>query len=185
PFDAQRLNTIFAELEEKGKGQLREDGITEDAMQFHRSADMKFRLQIHRVEVPVPSGTLTAQDAETLLQTFADKYEALYGKGSAFKEAGVEIGVLRVTAVGKIPRPRLAYQVQETADAVVGSRDVYWREMQRFVATPIYTGATLAAPSRVEGPVVIEMPETTIILRPGSNGQLDEYGNFVIKLGET
>ena len=59
PFDAQRINAIFADLEAKGRAQLREDGITDEAMQFHRSADMKFRLQIHRVEVPVPSGTLT------------------------------------------------------------------------------------------------------------------------------
>lgn len=182
PFDAQRISTIFAELEDKGKAQLREDGITEDAIQFHRSADMKFRLQIHRVEVPVPPGPLTAHDAETLLQTFADKYETLYGKGSAFKEAGVEIGVLRVTAVGKIPRPRLAYQVQKAADAEVGSRDVYWREMRRFVNTPIYTGATLAAHSKVAGPAIIEMPETTIVLRPGSHGELDEYGNFIITI---
>src|SRR5262249_13543625 len=136
------------------------------AMQFHRLADMKFRLQIHRVEVPVPSGTLVAHDAETLLQTFADKYEALYGKGSAFKEAGGGVGVLRTAACGKNPRPRLALQMQNAADAIVGSRDVYWREMRRFVATPIYTGITLAARMKVEGPAVIEMPETTIVLRP-------------------
>ena len=182
PFDAQRISTIFAALEERGKAQLRADGILDDAMQFHRSADMKFRLQIHRVEVPVPTGALTSHDAEALLQTFADKYETLYGKGSAFKEAGVEIGVLRVTAVGKIPRPRLAYQVPKSAEAEVGSRDVYWREMQKFVTTPIYTGATLAAQTTVEGPAVIEMPETTIVLRPNSHGQLDEYGNFIIRI---
>ena len=185
PFNAQRINEIFIELEEKGKAQLREDGIADDAIRFHRSADMKFRLQIHRVEVPVPPGLLKAHDTETLLQTFADKYEMLYGKGSAFKEAGVEIGVLRVTAVGTIPRPRLAYQVQKNTDAVVGSREVYWREQRKFAATPIYTGATLAAHMTVDGPAVIEMPETTIILHPGSNGRLDEYGNFTITISAT
>jgi N-methylhydantoinase A/oxoprolinase/acetone carboxylase beta subunit len=34
----------------------------------------------------------------------------------------------------------------------------------------------------LEGPAVIEMPETTIVLRPGSAGRLDEYGNFVIEI---
>ncbi|MCL6650143.1 MAG: hypothetical protein K6U89_17670, partial [Chloroflexi bacterium] len=62
PFDHQRLNDIFAELEAKGRAQLREDGIAEDAMRVYRSADMKFRMQIHRVEVPVPGGLLTAQE---------------------------------------------------------------------------------------------------------------------------
>jgi N-methylhydantoinase A len=116
------------------------------------------------------------------MQTFADKYESLYGKGSAFKEAGVEIGVLRVAAVGTIPRPSLAYQAHQTADTVVSSREVYWRELKRFVSTPIYDGAKLAARLNIEGPAIIEMPETTIVLHPESTGQLDEYGNFVIEI---
>ncbi|MEW6296562.1 MAG: hydantoinase/oxoprolinase family protein [Thermodesulfobacteriota bacterium] len=182
PFDHQRLNDIFAELEAKGRAQLREDGIAEDAMRVYRSADMKFRLQIHRVEVPVPGGLLTAQETERLMQTFADKYESLYGKGSAFKEAGMEIGVLRVVAAGVIPRPTLSRQARRTGEALTSRRDVYWREARRFVATPVYDGTKLAAEVRVAGPAVIELPETTIVLRPESAGQLDEYGNFVISI---
>jgi N-methylhydantoinase A len=182
PFDSQRMNAIFTDLEAKGRAQLKEDGIAEDAIGFHRSVDMKFRLQIHRVEVPVPGGTLQTQDTDQLMQAFADKYEALYGKGSAFKEAGMEIGVFRVTAVGIIPRPRLSYQAQQATDLVVNSREVYWRELKRFAVTPVYNGAKLAVGFTLEGPAIIEMPETTIVLHPGSSGQLDEYGNFVISI---
>lgn len=182
PFDHRRINAIFAELEARGRAQLQEDGIAEPDMRFRRSADMKFRLQIHRVEVPVPAGTLSAQDAEQLMQAFADKYESLYGKGSAFKDAGMEIGVLRLVAVGIMTRPALSRQVQRTAEALTGEREVYWREMQRFVSTPIYDGRNLAARFHIEGPAIIEMPETTIVLRPGSAGQLDDYGNFVITI---
>ncbi len=182
PFDHQRLNDIFAELEAKGRAQLREDGIAADAMRVYRSADMKFRLQIHRVEVSVPEGPLSARETEQLMRTFADKYESLYGKGSAFKEAGMEIGVLRVVAAGVIPRPTLSRQARRAGEALTSRRDVYWREARRFVATPVYDGTKLAAEVRVAGPAVIELPETTIVLRPESAGQLDEYGNFVISI---
>jgi N-methylhydantoinase A len=182
PFDPLRLNAIFTELEEKGRAQLRDDGIADAAMHFLRSADMKFRLQIHRVEVPVPSGTLSSHDTEHVRQAFANKYEALYGQGSAFTEAGMEIGVLRVSAVGTITRPSLSRQTQQAGDALVGHREVYWREMTQFATTPLYNGAALAVRVMVEGPAIIEMPETTIVLRPDSVGQLDEYGNFVITL---
>jgi N-methylhydantoinase A len=184
PFDPQRMNAIFADLEARGKVQLKEDGIAEDAVRFHRSVDMKFRLQIHRVEVSVPGETLYANETEQLMHAFADKYEALYGKGSAFREAGMEIGVFRVTAVGVIPRPRLSYQSQKAADMAVISRDVYWRELKRFAVTPVYDGTKLAIGFNLEGPAIIEMPETTIVLHPQSAGQLDEYGNFVITIGE-
>jgi N-methylhydantoinase A len=54
--------------------------------------------------------------------------------------------------------------------------------MKRFASTPIYNGTKLAARLNIAGPAIIEMPETTIVLRPGSVGQLDEYGNFVITI---
>ncbi|MBI3801351.1 MAG: hydantoinase/oxoprolinase family protein, partial [Deltaproteobacteria bacterium] len=182
PFDPERLNAIFADLETQGRAQLREDGIAEASLRFRRTADMKFRLQIHRVEVPVPLGSLTAQDTERLRQTFAEQYESLYGQGSAFRDAGMEIGVLRVVAIGTIPRPSLSRQAPRTTEAQPAYREVYWRELKRFTSTPIYNGAKLAALRDIEGPAVIEMPETTIVLRPGSAGRLDEYGNFVIEI---
>jgi N-methylhydantoinase A len=182
PFDPERLNTIFAELEVRGRTQLREDGIADTDMRFHRTADMKFRLQIHRVEVPVPGGSLTPQDTERLMQAFVDKYEALYGKGSAFKDAGMEIGVLRVAAVGTITRPHLSRQAHQAGEALAGRRDVYWRELKQFVSTPIYDGAKLAAGLNLVGPAVVEMPETTIVLRPDGAGRLDGYGNFIITI---
>src|SRR5262245_14068832 len=118
------------------------------------------------------------------MQTFAERYEALYGKGSAFKDAGMEIGVLRVAAVGTITRPSLSRQAHQMGEALAGHRAVYWREMKRLASTPIYNGAKLAARLNITGPVIIELPETTIVLHPGSAGQLDEYGNFVITIEE-
>ena len=182
PFDHQRMNAILAELEQHGRAQLQADGIEPNNMRFQRFADMKFRLQIHRVEVPLPEGVLTAQDSQSLMHTFAEQYESLYGKGSAFHDAGTEIGVIRVVAVGALARPRLSHQVHQTGQAHSGERDVYWREEQCFVSTPIYHGVGLAVAQQVSGPAIIEMPETTIVLRPGSSGQLDAYGNFVISI---
>jgi N-methylhydantoinase A len=124
---------------------------------------------------------LTHGDTDRLMRAFADKYESLYGKGSAFQDAGMEIGVFRVSAIGTITRPTLARHTQ-SGDAAAGQREVYWRELKRFMSTPIYSGPTLAAHQNIEGPAIIELPETTIVLHPGSVGQLDEYGNFVITL---
>ena len=191
PFDHERMNAILAELEEQGRRQLQADGIESHNMRFQRFADMKFRLQIHRVEVPVADGVLTVQGMDALMQTFAEKYEAAYGKGSAFKDAGMEIGVLRVVAVGVLNRPSLSHQVHKVHSAhpvhragvaQTTEREVYWREEKRFVSTPVYVGGGLVADQQIRGPAIIEMPETTIVLRPDSSGQLDEYGNFVMKI---
>jgi N-methylhydantoinase A len=96
----------------------------------------------------------------------------------------MEIGVFRVAAVGTVTRPRLSRRSRATTDMAAGSREVYWRELKRFAVTPVYEGAKLAAGLKIEGPAIIELPETTIVLHPDSAGRLDEYGNFVVTLSE-
>jgi N-methylhydantoinase A len=37
--------------------------------------------------------------------------------------------------------------------------------------------------TRVDGPAVIELPDTTIVVRPAQRAAIDEYGNAVVSLG--
>jgi N-methylhydantoinase A len=184
PYDAVAINHIFAELEAAGRAQLRKEGIPEADILFRRHADMQFRMQIHRVEMPLPQEFDVAA-AHALPSCFADTYERLYGRGSSYKEAGTQIGALRSTAIGRIRRPSLGrYQAAAPGDARPGYRDVYWRSLGKFVRTPTYSAQLFLNQDRLDGPAIIELPETTIVLPPGCSGQPDDYGNFLITLQE-
>ena len=125
PFDADALNGVYDELEGRARAQLAEEGFTGDAVEIRRFADMKFNLQIHQVEVPVPAGTLGPAEAEAQVDRFVERYEQVYGAGSAFTGAGVQAGVFRVSARGRVRTPSL---VQRPADGrrEPATRDVYW-----------------------------------------------------------
>ena len=103
PFDAGRLGEIYAELEERALTQLADEGFADADVALSRYADMKFSLQIHQVEVPVPGGELTEATMEQQIETFIERYESIYGKGSAFTGAGVQIGVFRVVGARADP----------------------------------------------------------------------------------
>ncbi len=182
PFDVERLNRIFCQLESRAREQLREDQIPDDRIELQRFVEMKFRLQIHRIEIPVPGGTLTDRDMEALEATFVQTYEALYGQGSAFTEAGMEIGVVRVMARGKMDIPPINPPERLAREAFVGRREVYWREYNGHRSTAIYDGTRLQPHTIIEGPAIVEMPVTTIVVRPYTVGRMDAYGNFVIEL---
>ena len=87
---------------------------------------MKFSLQIHQVEVPVPGGELTEATMEQQIETFIERYESIYGKGSAFTGAGVQIGVFRVVGRGRIRTPALPKLEAGPAASPAGTREVYW-----------------------------------------------------------
>jgi len=179
PFAAERWNEIFLSLEGRAREQLRAEGFADDAIALSRQADMKFSLQIHHVDVPVPSATLTDADMGRQIETFIERYEAVYGKGSAFTGAGVQAGVFRVTGRGTIRTPALPKLEATGRVEPVGSRDVYW-ESEGFRRTDIYDGAALGPGADLVGPAIVEMSVTTIVVQPGQSARVDDYGSFVI-----
>lgn len=182
PFNSDRINEIFAGLEKKGRAQLQKDGIAARDIVLERHVEMKFKLQIHLVEVPVRGGKLNARDLAALQNDFVEKYERTHGKGSAFTGAGTEIGLFRIFARGRMERPKVSqYQRQHVAKAA-DDRQVYWPQKNGFRKTPIYDATSLKAGQVVRGPAVIQMPETTLVVPPFAHGGFDKYGNIVLTL---
>ncbi len=105
PFDLARMNEVYGLLEERARTQLRDEGFPDQEIEITRLADMKFSLQIHHLEVAVPGGEIDARAAGELIRRFHDRYEEVYGAGSAFAGAGTQIGLLKVQARGRVGAP--------------------------------------------------------------------------------
>jgi N-methylhydantoinase A len=184
PFDARRLSEVFERLEAEAREQLRSEGMEAEAIHLARSAEMKFSLQIHRVEVAVPDGPLGDADMADLANAFVERYEEIYGKGSGFADAGIEVGLLSVKAWGRIRIPELTAADGDGRNgaAAHGTRDVYWESHGDFCETAIHQAADLPAGASITGPAVIEMAETTVPIPPGDTATIDEYRNIVVTL---
>jgi N-methylhydantoinase A len=182
PFDLEGINRTFEELEAKGSRQLEEDGVEPERVEFRRFLEMKYKMQIHQLEVPVPSGLLDEAGLEQVLARFEEIYESFYGKGSAYREAGVEIGLFKLNAVGQMVKPQLPELGTADEEPLMGSREVFWRDGGELRETPIYNGPRLGAGLVVAGPAVIEFPETTIVVPPFAQGVVDRSGSFIIEL---
>jgi N-methylhydantoinase A len=177
---AERIAASFARLEAEARAALGDTGTPVSARRF---LALRYRRQVHEVEVEVPGGPLDAAGVDALVDRFERKYEALYGQGTGLRAAGIEVSTFRVEATAPVPRPRLeALPAGTTADARVGTRAVYGRDGgAREVA--VYRGERLGAGSRVAGPAIVEHPGTTIVLEAGQCAEVDQYGNTVITGG--
>jgi N-methylhydantoinase A len=188
PFDPARLNARLAELEARANAQMDRDGIAQARRRFQFSLDMRHRGQINEVEVMLADKRLKGAFLEPLRARFHARYEQLYGKGSSYHGAGLEIVTLRVRATAATPRPKLgaARSLSKRIDraAVLGRRDIWWAERRRTVATPVYDGERLVPGNRIEGPTVIETSQTTVVVHPGRTLAVDRFGNFEITFGK-
>ena len=189
PFDAARVNAVLDELQAKAEAQMQKDGVAKSRQRFAFSLDMRHRGQINEVEVMLSAPRLKAKFAEPLRESFYERYEKLYGRGSSYRSARLEIVTLRVRASAETPRPQLAQskQLSETLPngAERPAREIYWSELKRAVDTPIYDGARLVSGNVVQGPCVVETAQTNVVVHPGRTLKVDAYGNFEITFDES
>lgn len=175
PFDMSALDTDFTALEQLATEQLHGEGFGDDEIQLDRLVSMKYGAQVFDVEVALPQGL----SSDELVERFERIYEQRFGKDSGYAPAGIAIIRQRVHASGRLPRPMLVSGAEEAEGAASvprESRDVYWRENGSYVDTPIYDEVT----GIITGPAVIELPDTTIAIRPGQHVAHDPYGNLII-----
>ncbi len=184
PFDPARVNRVLAELQARAEAQMEKDGIAASRRKFSFSLDMRHRGQINEVEVMLPEGRLEGDFHEPLRQRFYDRYEQLYGRGSSYRGARLEIVTMRVRATAATPRPKLTKARKLTAAipkaARRGTRAIYWAEPKRTLKTPILDGAALKPGNRVRGPCVVETSQTNVVVPPGRALRVDAFGNFEI-----
>ena len=76
-----------------------------DRSRLDWSVDLRYSRQVHEVTTPVRGATpLDEARSRRLVDDFEALYERKYGKGSAYREAGMEMTMFRLTARGLMDR---------------------------------------------------------------------------------
>ena len=88
----------------------------------------------------------------------------------------------RLTALGAIQKPRLRKipSADGSPASAVAERPVYFGSRGDFVPTAIYERARLQAGQRIEGPAIVEEIDSTTLVQPGFQVEVDGYGNLLI-----
>jgi N-methylhydantoinase A len=189
PADAQHVRDRFAGLVERAKASLRNAGFEDRQMKIIRSVDMRYRQQVHELNVPFAPGAelISEQDLEGIYQRFDELYELTYGPGAGYREAGKEIMAFRVVAIGELSKPKLKKHpitANQAAAALKPERKVYFEEQKDFIATRVYDYDRLMCGSEVFGPAIIETPITTVVVNPNNRAIVDDYRNVRMYIGD-
>ena len=185
PSPAAEINEIFAPMVARARTQLAAEGFAEDAIALDRSIDLRYGRQVHEVTTPVAgSGPIDDAAVCQLAADFEALYERKFGQGSAYRAAGMEMTMFRLSARGLVQRPRIeraALAGDDPGAAQIGRRDIYVEAAQGFAPADIYDFERLAPGNAVAGPAVIQTPITTIVVQLGQSGRMDAYRNVIIE----
>jgi N-methylhydantoinase A len=184
PSPPQAINEIYAPMIDQARRQLKTEGFAGAKVKFEWSIDLRYSRQVHEVTTMVRGrAPLDEGGLAQLVSDFEAQYERKYGRGSAFREAGIEMTMFRLTARGLIDRPRLEPQPlagMDASHAKIGRRPVFVDAKNGMADADIYDFGKLTPGNVVPGPAVIHTPITTIVLQAKQRGTMDGYRNVLI-----
>ena len=184
--DFSVFNATVEKLEERAKADLSAEGLPAGDAVFSLQLDGKFGGQLNSKRFACPKLRLASPaDAEAVYQAFATDYGRTFSPLSLFPVGGVELHhfVLHAT----LPRPRVGLQRRPLgadvppAAAVRDARPIFWHELGGFVKTRVFDAAALEPGNRLEGPAILEAPDTTTVVPPGWQYRVHETGAGIIE----
>ncbi|GAB3165086.1 hydantoinase/oxoprolinase family protein [Amycolatopsis sp. NPDC004378] len=174
------LNATFDELAARARRDLVAAGAAESGISYGKFVEIRFRAQIHVLTVPIDAERITAADVNAMVDRFVEVYEGRFGKGAAFLEGGVEITTFRVVATSPVPRAEFDTGALAAQDAPEpGTRPVFsggeWRDATVLRTEHLRDGL------RIEGLAIVELRDTTVVVGPGQDAEVDAFGDIVIQ----
>jgi N-methylhydantoinase A len=172
PATFAQVGEAFAELRAEAAALFpgRREGLVYDG-----SIEMRYAGQEHAIATRLEPG----MDCEALLAAFHATHERAY----TFRLDDTPVELVTYHLAAEIDAPRIAMpEISAQADveaAKIGYRDLY--EGPSATPAAVYDRDRLPAGARFEGPVLIEEPTTTTLVREGQRVTVDRFGLLVIE----
>jgi N-methylhydantoinase A len=161
--DAAAFERAFEKLTVLGQSKMASDGVAPAAVEVRRQADMRYVGQSYELTIDIPH---SADQIAGAVEGFHQRHGDLYGHSDA--SAAVEFVHLRTVHVHRAAERKTEKRaIAPGSPAAPATHRQAYFEDRGFTQTPIYHRHTLVASQRIEGPAIVEQPDTTLVIHPG------------------
>lgn len=173
---ADGMRRVLGDMERDGRSRLDDfDGRIE----VQRALDMRYGEQIYEITVPITDVDVDADGfIDEVVARFHKRHQELY----AYNAPGQEVVIVnaRTTIVGKLPELRAEPLASGTAHGSESrSRRIY---LDGWIEVPVLRMEAVAQGQQIAGPALVESATTTVLLRAGDLGVVNEHGWLDIAL---
>jgi N-methylhydantoinase A len=174
---AQCMGDMLAELEEKAYREFEAENIDRSRVRFQRYGRCRYQNQEHSTEIDLPAGQITQKRMAEILEHFHANYEREYTYRLAAPVELVTYHLIAIAEVDKLQPEKAPSSGRPASAAVKGQREVDYADAGVHVAS-LYDGDLLEPGMAFAGPAIIEESGTTVVIPPGVDCKIDDYGNY-------
>ncbi len=172
-IDWKHVAKVYAELRADANDELESAGADEAQLNWWIGAEMRYAGQGHNVSVTLPWRPVTAAMQSALLREFEKRYRQLYGH--LVPAATPQVVTWRLTGRSATKKHRFAWgdaRVSDQKAAMRGRRAVWLPLKRRYGQVAVYDRYSLQPGSRLQGPVILEERESTLVVPVAADVQV-------------
>ncbi len=179
--DPEVVMHLYTEMEETARAEMVQEGVPATAVQFARQVDLKYGYQISEITLPFPSDTSFADLRAVLARLFTEAHQREFGYS---RDDPIELVSLRLRATAVASRLRftdLVQQIPKEGSVALSSavRQAYFGPKHGLQESPIRRRGDIE--KEESGPLIVEEPDTTVVVPPGWTIHRDGFGNLVLR----
>lgn len=185
-FDYEGINEALASLSGQMSDFFDRMGIGEEDRQTEFMVEARYPYQVWELDVPLAAGRF---EGEADIRAMEEAFHAVHERVFAVKEPGQRIECLywKGRATVTLPNPALVTGPSRNGGPPVqasGSRATWWGTSDPLEVST-YFGESMVQGDRVQGPAIVELPTTTIVVYPEWSCEVTESGAFRLEHGVT
>jgi N-methylhydantoinase A len=177
--DIERIRGIYADLEEQAIRDLTREGIAATALT--RAIELRYSGQNWELEVAL-EGEPGAQEIDDVARRFHAAHDEQFGW--SLPDGDLEFVNFKLAALAARDTPALPELRDGPVPEPIDTRRVTFDGGRTEPRTPVFWRAELCSGNRLRGPALIAEPDSTVLLGPGEELEVDRSGNLLITIGE-
>ena len=181
-LDPDAINALFQEMEEEASATVRL-GAGNASISMVRHAFIRYAGQGHEIKIQLPDRLLTADDRQTIAETFDKAYRTQYGQGIP----GVPLEILTWSLTASAPvSEEIRAQVEQTpteSPCDPSQRMVWMPGTDHPAKCVVIAREGVSAANPVAGPAIITEDQTTLVAPSGWTLTANPYGDLIATAG--
>lgn len=175
----QRVQELYADMQGEARDLMQAEGIDSKLIRFEPYVDMKYDYQLQDLSIPCPTSAHIAD----LPAKLADGFRAAHGQTFGYNTGDpIELVSLRLRAlatIGDIRFRDLGTRIEAASDAArQAPRAAFFGPRHGLLQTTVCSRSDIAKPR--PGPLIVEEPDTTVLVLPGWEIGRDAFGSLVL-----
>lgn len=170
----------YEELQQIARDTMQKEGIPGEKIRFEHYVDLKYGYQLQELTIPFPTGHVSEHLLVKLAESFRAAHEQAFGYNT---DDPIELVSLRLRALATVEDMKfsdLAANLTSSSSLMTRSepREAFFGPHHGLLKTPVFRRADITGVQ--DGPLIVEEPDTTVVIPPDWTVQRDEYGSLVL-----